>query len=79
MAESCVIFRDGEDAVGDMLLFVLNLAQQDLGKEYKAIMQTVWGKGSEDKKTKLTAEGRNKADCRTRCSQLLFLWQKGKG
>lgn len=50
MAESCVIFRDGEDAVGDMLLFVLNLAQQDLGKEYKAIMQTVWGKGSEDKK-----------------------------
>ena len=47
MAESCVIFRDGEDDVGDMLLFVLNLAQQDLGKEYKAIMQTVWG---EDKK-----------------------------
>ena len=50
MAESCVILRDGEDAVGDMLLFVLNLAQQDLGKEYKAIMQPVWGKGSEDKK-----------------------------
>lgn len=50
MAESCIILRDGEEAVGDMLLFVLNLAQQDLGKEYKTIMQTVWGKGSNDKK-----------------------------
>jgi hypothetical protein len=44
MAESCILIRDGEDMVGNLIQFVLNLFIQDVSKEYKDIMKSVWGK-----------------------------------